>query len=64
MLILTEEQTALLDRIRHAGAGGYQLRQGEVGDACRMGSAGFCEVRANRAVITSKGRAFAHRSAA
>lgn len=64
MIDLTEDQVALLDRIRHAGAGGYALRQGEVGNACRMGSAGFCEVRANRAVITSKGRAFAHRAAA
>lgn len=62
MIDLTEEQAALLDRIRRAGAEGYDLRQGEVGDGCRLGSAGFCQVSASRALITDKGRSFALRT--
>lgn len=58
MLDLTERQHALLTRISRAGAAGHELQQGEIADACRMGSAGLCTLARSRAVITEKGRGF------
>lgn len=64
MLDLTERQHALLARISRAGAAGHELQQGEISDACRMGSAGLCNVARSQAVITEKGRTFLYRTAA